>query len=125
MGQIEAAASVVDQAMELDPKEQARKQKAMDIAALGLRDLEAGRFDAAAEHYRQAIDVDSGEANYRYNLGTAYSRASKFEAALPMFDHAVRLDPDDSEYKKASAWCKSMAKKLREKNEKDRRPAKP
>jgi Flp pilus assembly protein TadD len=58
---------------------------------IALRDL--GRFDAAADSFREAIRLDPKRAAAHYDLGTALQSTGDLDAAIVCFREAIRLDP--------------------------------
>ena len=62
-------------------------------AALGDLLLENGQVSEAASHYREAVRIAPGSAEYRFGLGVALNREGQIPAAAEQFRAAVRLDP--------------------------------
>ncbi|MFB3826029.1 MAG: tetratricopeptide repeat protein [Bryobacteraceae bacterium] len=52
---------------------------------------------AAVENFRKALEGDSADPDYRFNLGYALWRAKQFDAAAESFRAALDRNPDDSE----------------------------
>jgi tetratricopeptide (TPR) repeat protein len=54
----------------------------------------AGKYEAAAVRYREALDIDQDQVIALYNLGKAYLASFQFEEANRALLQARRLDPD-------------------------------
>jgi tetratricopeptide (TPR) repeat protein len=62
-------------------------------AAIGDLLLSENRFSEAAGHYQEAVRIAPGSADYRFDLGVAYTREGKLAAAAAEFLAAVQIDP--------------------------------
>lgn len=60
---------------------------------LGLVDSDAGRYDQAASHYRDALAIEPSNAVARHNLGVALLKLNRLPEADAAFAHALRVDP--------------------------------
>jgi tetratricopeptide (TPR) repeat protein len=67
---------------------------ALQVWADGLEQHKLGNWDAAANLYRQAINVDPACLNAVYNLGLVCKMQGKTEAARDAFEQALSIDPD-------------------------------
>lgn len=64
---------------------------------LGCHQEDAGRFDEAAEIYRQALLAEGPHSRICFNLGNALYRLGKKAQAVERLYQAVELDPDFAE----------------------------
>lgn len=55
----------------------------------------AGRYDAAAERYRQAVDLEPNESSAYVDLGYALYEAGRLDEALHAYLEAEELEPGD------------------------------
>jgi Tfp pilus assembly protein PilF len=53
------------------------------------------RFDEAIEHYRVAVEVDSGNPRLRFDLGRALHARGRVAEAIEEYRLAARIDPTD------------------------------
>lgn len=60
---------------------------------LGNCAVESDQFDAAAEHYTQALEIDPANSRVYSNLGLAHLRRADPESAIAALRKAVELDP--------------------------------
>ena len=60
----------------------------------GLKAVESGRFERAAEYYREAVAGDPSNPVYRKALGGVLSTLGDHDGAVEQFEEAVRLEPD-------------------------------
>ena len=67
-----------------------------------------GNFDAAAEHYKQALETDDRQLKRKalYNLGNAEFRRGKAKEAIGHYEAALTIDPDDRQTKENLAFVK-------------------
>ena len=56
--------------------------------------FQAGKYEEAAEVYKEAINKEPGEPIYYNNLGTSYIKMGKNEEALATFKKMLELQPD-------------------------------
>ena len=61
--------------------------------ARGVRALDAGNFQVAADHFRKAVDSAPDSAALRHKLGTALSLTGDAPGAVREFEEALRRDP--------------------------------
>jgi predicted O-linked N-acetylglucosamine transferase (SPINDLY family) len=61
---------------------------------LGVLDIQAGRFDAAADQFRRASEVEPGNASAHANLGEALRRAGDLAGAEAACRRATVIAPD-------------------------------
>ena len=61
--------------------------------ARGVRALDAGSFQVAADHFRKAVDSAPDSAALRHKLGTALSLTGDAPGAVREFEEALRRDP--------------------------------
>jgi tetratricopeptide (TPR) repeat protein len=59
--------------------------------------LQAGRFDAAAQMIRQALDIDKHQPVYHCNLGIVVQAQGKLDEAAACYERALALKPDLAE----------------------------
>ena len=62
--------------------------------ALGLSEVRAGRYEQAADAFREALRADGSRADLHTNLGGALFRLGHFEEAAAAFRQAIALKPD-------------------------------
>jgi Flp pilus assembly protein TadD len=69
----------------------------------------AGDFDAAIGEYRAALEVDSGQAEFWYNLGNAYVEKQRTAKAVAAYDQALARAPDyaDAHFNRALALLRA------------------
>ena len=60
----------------------------------GLKAVESGRFERAAEYYREAVAGDPSNPVYRKALGGVLSTLGDHDGAVEQLEEAVRLQPD-------------------------------
>ena len=60
----------------------------------GIRALEHGEWEAAAEYFREGIALEPGSASLRHRLGTALSLMGDVPGAREQFEEALRLSPE-------------------------------
>jgi len=67
-----------------------------------------GNFDAAAEHYKQALETDDTQLkrNALYNLGNAEFRRGRAKEAIGHYEAALAIDPDDRQTQENLAFVK-------------------
>jgi protein O-GlcNAc transferase len=66
---------------------------ASELHRLGIIEIQSGRFDAAIDLIRRAIEIDPANATYWLNLGESYFRGGNLEKAIESFREAIRIDP--------------------------------
>jgi len=71
---------------------------------LGLFKLNENNFNEAINYFSKARDTDAQNAEYAYNLGSAYFLNGWFEEALKYFNQAICLDPDNINYHYSMAY---------------------
>jgi tetratricopeptide (TPR) repeat protein len=64
-----------------------------DFSAEGLKALEAGKYDAAAEAFNKAIAADPGDYFAHFNLGMAYSLLHRDAEGLAEYRKTLELKP--------------------------------
>ena len=67
-----------------------------------------GNFDAAAEHYKQALETEDSQLKRKalYNLGNAEFRRGKAKEAIGHYEAALAIDPDDRQTRENLAFVK-------------------
>lgn len=69
-------------------------------ADLGATHMAAGKFADAADEYRLAIQIDSGNPDYYLSLGTAYDKQGLLPEAIEAHRRAVEVTPkSDARYR--------------------------
>lgn len=68
--------------------------------------LMLNRLDEALPHYRQAAILEPESAAAQANLGSLLARQGKFSEALQLFEMALRLDPNNSDYSRMARQAK-------------------
>ena len=63
--------------------------------ALGLQAEKASNFKKAEELYREAVELDSENANAHYHLALTLMRDGKQKKAMQHLEEAERIDPKD------------------------------
>ncbi len=66
-------------------------------AVRGMRALEDGRLDAAAEAFRQGLELAPRDPALLHQLGTTLLRAGDTSGAVAQFEEALRWSPESSE----------------------------
>jgi GlpG protein len=82
-------------------------QAAPELAQQGYLDLEHDRNEAAAERYQEALDRDSGQADWWYNLAIAHQRLGETDRAIHAYQRAYDLRPSDKACRSALAELKA------------------
>jgi tetratricopeptide (TPR) repeat protein len=54
--------------------------------------------DSAAPAFRNALKIDTGNAEVTYNLGVAYQRTNRVDQSVEQFRRALELAPSDTHY---------------------------
>jgi tetratricopeptide (TPR) repeat protein len=67
--------------------------QAPDYVAEGLKALDAGNPDAAAESFTKAVAADPADYSAHFNLALAYSMSSKDAQAIPEYKKTLELHP--------------------------------
>ncbi|MEI8356519.1 MAG: tetratricopeptide repeat protein [Deltaproteobacteria bacterium] len=70
---------------------------AQEHNSLANKHFDAGRFELAAEEYREAIKFDGGFANAYRDLGATYAKLSKPELAVKYYEQYLKLAPTASD----------------------------
>ena len=80
-----------------------------------------GNFDAAAEHYKQALETNDKQLKRKalYNLGNAEFRRGKAKEAIGHYEAALAIDPDDRQTKENLAFVKKILEQ--QQSEEDRK----
>jgi predicted TPR repeat methyltransferase len=80
------------------------------LAALAYRKQIAGDSEAAAKLYREALDLDDRNATTWFNLGLAFEKLGRREAATNAYERAVAFAPDDARFRAALEASRGPAK---------------
>ncbi|MGP8245510.1 MAG: tetratricopeptide repeat protein, partial [Bryobacteraceae bacterium] len=64
---------------------------------LGAAEARRGNLEAAIANFNKAVDGDSSDPDYQFNLGYAYWRSREYSAAAERFRAALERDPSDTE----------------------------
>jgi len=72
---------------------------------LGAAQSRSSHFPVAAENFRKAIEGDSSDPDYHFNLGYVLWKSSQFEAAAESFRAVLQRSPDDTEAKTLLGRC--------------------
>ena len=72
-------------------------RSAWEHRELGRSSLRAGRFEAAADEFRAALDLDPRDFWANFHLGACDYRLGRFEDALAAFRVCVALSPETAE----------------------------
>jgi tetratricopeptide (TPR) repeat protein len=97
-GRPKDALACCDRALELDSKyHEAWNNKGVILEALG-------RFAAAADCYRSAVELEPEQLVYRLNLAYALRESGQQGPASTQYDAAFRLNPDWPQSVLAEAW---------------------
>jgi Flp pilus assembly protein TadD len=64
---------------------------------LGAAQARRNDFPAAIASFQKALEGDSGDPDYHYNMGYALWRSRQFSAAVQSFRAAVQRNPSDGE----------------------------
>jgi membrane associated rhomboid family serine protease len=80
--------------------------RAADLAGRGYLDLEQGRYESAAEQYRQAVELDPGHADWWSNLALARYQLDQPTEALSAIERAQNLAPRDGRVLEMLVLCK-------------------
>ncbi|MDX2452829.1 VWA domain-containing protein [Desulfosarcina sp.] len=82
-----------------------------------------GNFDAAAEHYKQALETDDTQLKRRalYNLGNAEFRRGRAKEAIGHYKAALAIDPDDRQTQENLAFVKKIMEQQQQQSGDDRK----
>jgi len=75
---------------------------------LGAAQSRANNFAAAADNFRKAIEGDSSDPDYHFNLGYALWKAMKFGEAAESFKAVLDRSPQDTEAGELLARCQKQ-----------------
>ena len=73
-------------AIDLGPRERAQMELSRRLERRGLKRMREDRFEDATDRFFEAIEVDPGNVNARYNFACALSRLGDSRAAVAMLD---------------------------------------
>ena len=90
LGRYEQAKADFERAIRLSPRDPAIGFWHVD---LGDAELDLGRFDAAIDEYRKALDMGLQAYFVHTNLAAAYAHAGKMDEAKAQLDEARKLNP--------------------------------
>jgi tetratricopeptide (TPR) repeat protein len=62
--------------------------------AMGQLALAEGRYAAATEQFKRALELEPNDVGFRFRLGVAYRKNREFEAATKCFDEVAAVDRD-------------------------------
>ncbi len=89
-GLFQEAEKVLESHLKRHPKDHAA------LNLLGLIDYQYGRYDASIQRLRSAILLNDREPIYHTNLGVAIKGSGDLKGAIPCFQKALDLSPDNS-----------------------------
>jgi tetratricopeptide (TPR) repeat protein len=72
---------------------------------LGVADLNLNQPDNAIYQFKEALQIDKGDADALYLLGQTYQHQSQCQQAIALFDEAIRYVPNFSEAYQGLAQC--------------------
>jgi tetratricopeptide (TPR) repeat protein len=100
LGREHEATQAYRQASQLEPSS-ARYRKTLTewLAALAYRKQLASEDEEAAMLYREALDLDERNATNWFNLGIAFQKLGRHEAAISAYEKAVALAPDNATFR--------------------------
>lgn len=64
---------------------------------LGAAEARQGKLEAAMANFKKAVDGDSNDPDYQFNLGYTYWRSGQYAAAVERFRASLERDPNDAE----------------------------
>jgi tetratricopeptide (TPR) repeat protein len=92
-GRIEDAAANLRLVLAAIPADQAaRSQLAAALIRLGGEPAGAGRYAAAADSYRELVDLEPHNADFRNNFGMILAKSGDLAGAIDQFEAALRAD---------------------------------
>lgn len=74
--------------------------RARDLFIAGVQQFEAGRFEAAEQHFRASLALLPGRASTLTNLGATLLKRAQPEEALQLLGQALEAEPTNLD-----AWC--------------------
>ena len=86
------AEKILKNAMTLNPKGAVRADLEYNLGEIAQR---SRRLPEAAAHYRQALSIVPSHRKALNNLGTLYLMNREPAKAIPLFERAVMLEPDN------------------------------
>lgn len=84
---------------ESDTKEAAKEDVNADAETKAVKTESQKAFEAAIEAYKKLIDSKPDDAGAHYNLGRAYEKLDKDSDAERSLREALRLSPDENDYR--------------------------
>jgi tetratricopeptide (TPR) repeat protein len=72
-----------------------------EFAARAYKEQTQGHHDNAVSLYRQALEFDSRQASWWYNLGIAHQALGQIDQAIEAYEHAVALSPKEDRFRHA------------------------
>ncbi len=72
---------------------------------LGMFKLEENKFDKAIEYFTKAQKLDGNNAEYTYNIASAYLLKGWLDEAIKLFNKSVCQDPDNINYHYSLAYA--------------------
>ena len=70
-----------------------QENEALAICGLAMVDFYENRLDAAIRGLRRAVSLDSGEADYIFNLGQAAARSERYKEAADAYERFLAVAP--------------------------------
>src|SRR5579871_3054032 len=72
-------------------------QSAADHVLLGTSYIRMGELERAHRHFETAVAIDEGNAKARFHLANVLCARDNFADALPHYERALAINPDDAE----------------------------
>jgi tetratricopeptide (TPR) repeat protein/curli biogenesis system outer membrane secretion channel CsgG len=67
-----------------------------DHVALGIKYYNEGNYNEAIREYKQALELNAGDASIHNNLAVTYYMQGNFNEAISHYKEAIRLNPSDA-----------------------------
>jgi tetratricopeptide (TPR) repeat protein len=111
LGREREAGEAYRHAVKLEPGDaDYRKTLAASLAAFAYSNQSAGQDEAAIKLYRDALELDNRSPENWFNLGIAYQRLGRLEAATKAYERALALAPDNAQFRAALEGARGPVK---------------
>jgi GlpG protein len=111
LGREQKAIQAYRQASELEPaSDRYRKTLTEWLTVLAYRKLLASEDEVAAALYREALDLEEGNAKNWFNLSIAFQKLGRREEAITAYEKAAALAPDDARIRAALEALRKQGK---------------
>jgi tetratricopeptide (TPR) repeat protein len=78
-----------------------QENESLAVAGLAMVDFYENRLDSAIRGLRRAVDIDSSEPDYIFNLGQATARSERYKEAADAYERFLTIAPKTDEDRRA------------------------